>query len=117
MPCHIILLAQLVNTGSRLGDLALAVLLLLLPAIFLAWGFLLLRRMWRARIPRLRKLPQTDEEKLDAVELTLKGGVLFVLGLLFFPLIVISLVPLYYGLRKLAAIRLGMAGAGEDNLD
>ena len=54
-----------------------------------------------------RKIKNTrEQEELEAVELTLKGAVLFVLGRFYFPLLVISLVPLYYGLRKLAAIRL-----------
>jgi hypothetical protein len=81
--------------------------------------------IWRNRVRRegypglrayLRELPQTEEEKLDAVELALKGVVLCVLGILFPPLMVIGLVPLYYGLRKLASLKLGIKGAAHDSL-
>jgi hypothetical protein len=76
--------------------------------------------VWRSRVRRrgypglrayLRDLPQTDEEKLDAVELTLKGVVLCIIGLLFPPLVLIGAVPLYYGARKWASTALGIAGA------
>jgi len=56
-------------------------------------------------------LPQTDEQKFEAVELTLKGAVLCVLGLVFPPMILIGVVPFYYGLRKLAAMKMGITGA------
>lgn len=50
----------------------------------------------------LRAAPVTDEEKRDAVDLTLKGVVVCLLGLLFPPLILIGLVPLFFGGRKMA---------------
>jgi hypothetical protein len=130
MCCNFVLLAQLINTGSKVGDLSSVIALFLLPTLLLIGVLLLLLRIWRVRLrrhgylgikdyfrkskARLRKLPQTDEEKLAAVELTLKGAVLFVLGLFFFPLIVIGLVPLYYGGRKLASIRLGLQEVEEE---
>jgi hypothetical protein len=36
------------------------------------------------------------------------GAMLCLLGLLFPPILIIGLVPLYFGLRKLAAVRLGI---------
>ena len=114
MSCNTLLLAQMINTGSRLGDLSLATLLFLVPILLLVGGLFLLRRMWRVRLPELRKLPQNDQEKLKAVELTLKGIIFCVLGLFFPPLILFGIVPLYYGGRKLAAIRLGIEDAEED---
>ncbi len=122
MCCDTVVFAQVINTGSRLGDIALVIALLCVPILIAIGLLLLLLRLWRARLGLrsylgirdyfrqlkvyLRKFPQTKKEELEAVELTLKGAVLFVLGWFFFPLLVISLVPLYYGLRKLAAIRL-----------
>ena len=94
-------------------------LLVVLPLVF----FLLPILIWRGRIRRqgypslrayLREMPRTDEEKLDAVELTLKGSMLCLLDMLFPPIIIIGLVPLYFGLRKLAAVRLGIKSLEED---
>jgi hypothetical protein len=91
--------------------------------LFAAWAavFLAPLLVWRSRVRRrgypglrayLRELPMTEEEKLDAVELTLKGLAICVLGLLFPPLVLIGLVPLYYGTRKLASVILGIEGTG-----
>jgi len=88
--------------------------LLLLP--FLIWRRRLRRRGYAGLFDYLRELPQTEEEKLDAVDMTLKGVVLCVLGMLFPPLIVIGLVPLYYGLRKLASVKLGIKDPTKDSL-
>jgi len=48
----------------------------------------------------LREPPRTDEEKRDAIDLALKGGVVCLLGLLFPPLMLLGLLPLFYGTRK-----------------
>ena len=45
----------------------------------------------------LRATPRSDAEKRDAADLALRGLVLCVLGLLFRPLILSGLVPLFYG--------------------
>jgi hypothetical protein len=72
-------------------------------------------RIWRRSVQRrgypelkvyLREVPQTPEKKLDAVELTLKGLVICIMGLIFPPLSLVGLVPFYYGARKLAAMTL-----------
>ena len=86
--------------------------------LFVAWSavFLVPILVWPSRVRRrgypglrayLRELPMTEEEKLDAVELTLKGVAICVLGLLFPPLVLIGLVPLYYGGRKFGVSDLG----------
>lgn len=94
-------------------------LLVVLPLAF----FLLPILIWRGRLRRqgypglrayLRELPRTDEEKLDAVELTLKGLMLCLLGLLFPPILIIGVVPLYFGRRKLAAVQLGIKSLEAD---
>ena len=90
--------------------------------LFAAWiaVFLVPVLIWRRSVRRrgypglrayLRELPMTEEEKLDAAELTLKGVAVCILGLLFPPLVLIGLVPLYYGGRKVAAITLGITPA------
>jgi len=56
----------------------------------------------------LRAAPRTDDEKRDAVDLTLKGLVVCVLGLLFPPFLLIGLFPLFYGARKLAYASMGL---------
>jgi len=99
-----------------------ALVILVLFSVFVL-PILIWLHLWRRHVRRrgyaglgayLRELPQTEQEKLDAVDLTLKGVVLCVLGLLFPPLVVIGLVPLCYGLRKLAAVKLGIKGYEED---
>jgi hypothetical protein len=93
--------------------------------LFVVWIALMLAPflIWRGRVRRrgypglrayLRELPRTEAAKLDAVELTLKGLVICVLGLLFPPIILIGVVPLYYGARKLASVALGIAGVAKD---
>jgi hypothetical protein len=97
----------------------LGILVGLLVLVILFGLFLSPILIWRARIklhgyPGLRaylqELPWTDEQKWDAVELTLRGLVLCLLGLLFPPVLLIGLVPLYYGLRKLAWVKLAIKG-------
>jgi hypothetical protein len=56
----------------------------------------------------LRAVPRTDEERRDAADLALKGVVLCILGVIFAPLVLIGLMPLFYGGRKLAYASLGL---------
>lgn len=56
----------------------------------------------------LRAAPHTDEEKRQAVDLALKGLVLCILGLIFPPLLVIGLFPLFFGTRKMIYASLGL---------
>ena len=50
----------------------------------------------------LRAAPRSDEEKRDAVSFALTGMVLCMLGLIFPPFLLIGLLPLFYGARKVA---------------
>jgi hypothetical protein len=63
----------------------------------------------------LRAAPRSDEEKRDAADLALKGVVLCLLGLLFPPFVLVGLVPLFYGGRKLvyASMGLGLVDDGD----
>jgi hypothetical protein len=56
----------------------------------------------------LQAVPSTDPQKLDAVDLALKGGVIIILGVLFPPLIFVGLFPLYYGIRKIMLSLMGL---------
>jgi hypothetical protein len=90
------------------GLLVLGVFLGLCVLPFWIWRRRVMQRGYPGLLVYLRELPRTDEEKLDALELALKGAGLCILGILFPPFIVIGLVPLYYGCRKLGALRLGV---------
>jgi hypothetical protein len=121
--CNMLLLAQLVNVPSnetlKLFLVIGGVLLLLAGwiAVFLVpvviWRRSVQRRGYKGLTAYLRELPQTEQEKMDAVELTLKGVVICALGLLIPPLVLVGLVPLYYGARKLASVTLGIKAAGD----
>ncbi len=56
----------------------------------------------------LRAVPRNDEEKRQAVDLALKGVILCGLGLFFPPMILVGVVPFYYGSRKLILVWLGL---------
>lgn len=56
----------------------------------------------------LRAAPRTDEEKRDAADLALKGVTCCALGLLFAPFVLIGLLPLFYGGRKLVYASMGL---------
>ena len=56
----------------------------------------------------LRAAPGSDKEKRDAVDLALKGVVLCICGLVFPPFLLVGVVPLYYGGRKIAYSSLGL---------
>jgi hypothetical protein len=62
-------------------------------------------------IAYLGAAPRTDQEKRDAADLALKGLVLFLLGMLFPPVLLVGLIPFFYGTRKLvyASMGLGLA--------
>ena len=85
------------------------------------FGTVLFARRVRARYARrarqagyesirafLRAAPQSDEERRDAVDDVLKGGVICLLGLLFPPLVLFGLFPLFFGARKVAYASLGL---------
>ncbi|MEO7190094.1 MAG: hypothetical protein ABI051_03485 [Vicinamibacterales bacterium] len=56
----------------------------------------------------LRAAPGTDAEKRDAADLALIGLTLSLLGLIVAPLVLIGIVPLFYGGRKLVYASLGL---------
>jgi len=56
----------------------------------------------------LQAAPRSDAEKRDAADLVLKGLVFCMLGLIFAPLVLVGLVPLFYGGRKLLYTLMGL---------
>ena len=88
--------------------------------LVLFYGFVARRRATRlgyhSTRAYLRAAPQTDEERRDAVDLALKGLVMCVIGLLIPPLVLVGLIPLFYGGRKLmyASMGLGLVDDGDE---
>jgi len=86
----------------------------ILGAVVLAWMLLRGQRRFarQAGYPSLgaylRAAPQTDDEKRAAIDLALKGLVVCLLGLLFPPLLLIGLIPLFYGARKVVYASMGL---------
>lgn len=90
-----------------------------LAAASLAAIVVVLRLLWRQRGKAreygyaslgayLRAAPRTDAERRDAVDMALKGLVVCLLGLIFPPLLLIGLFPLFYGIRKLVYASMGL---------
>ncbi len=59
--------------------------------------------------------PRSDAEKRDAADLALKGLVCCALGLLLGPLVLVGLMPLFYGGRKLAYASMGLGLIDDDD--
>jgi hypothetical protein len=87
------------------------------PIVVLVVGWILVWRSLAARARRLgysttgaylRAVPRSDPEKRDAADLTLRGLVWCMLGLVFSPLVLVGLMPLFYGGRKLAWATMGL---------
>ena len=95
--------------------LILVMMTLVFAAVVWALRWILLRRARAVGFAQvfvyLRAVPESDVQKLDALDLALKGIVITSLGVLFPPLIIIGLVPLYYGGRKvlLTLMALGLS--------
>ena len=82
-----------------------------LAGVLVVW--LLLRRRARhfayaSTRAYLRAAPRSDAERRDAADLTLKGVVWCFLGLVFSPLVLVGLIPLFYGGRKLVYASMGL---------
>ena len=104
-------------------ELLVIVLFLLAPllALFLWFWVAFERRAKRFGYPSrrayLEAAPRSDDERRDAADLALKGLVFCLLGLLLAPLVLIGLVPLFYGGRKLvyASMGLGLMDDGDES--
>ena len=98
------------STRVVAGLLAVLVLGVLVAVVALVLGEV--RKVRRAGYPSLwaylAATPKTDAEKRAAADLALKGVVICFLGLLFPPLILLGLVPLYFGARKVIHVSMGL---------
>lgn len=63
---------------------------------------------YASRRAYLTAVPKSDEEKREAVDQALKGLVISIVGIVFFPLLFIGLFPLYIGCRKSAYALMGL---------
>lgn len=61
----------------------------------------------------LRAIPKTDAERADAIELTMRGGLICLVGAIFPLIVLVGMFPLYYGVRKLLYVNFE-SGAGTD---
>ena len=89
---------------AALLTMALGPVLLILTSI----GFRAHALGYRTTGAYLSAAPLTEAEKRDAVDLALKGLILCVLGLLFWPVVFGGLVGLFYGGRKLVFASMGL---------
>jgi hypothetical protein len=80
----------------------------LFPVLFVLFGRRAKRFGYASTGAYLRAAPRSDAEKRDAADLALRGLVFCALGLLFGPLILLGLLPLFYGGRKLVYALMGL---------
>ena len=66
------------------------------------------RFQYKSTSEYLRAAPRSDLEKRDAVDVALKGLVICALGLLFPPFILVGLIPLFFGGRKVVYASMGL---------
>jgi hypothetical protein len=90
----------------------LGLLLIPIPIAIVVFATLVRRRAARFGYPStrayLRAAPRSDAEKRDAVDLAMKGLAFCVIGLLLPPFVLIGLVPLFYGGRKVVFASMGL---------
>lgn len=79
-------------------------------AAFFWRGFALRARKfgYASTVAYLRAAPRTDAEKQDAADLAVKGLAWCLLGLFFAPIVLVGLLPLFYGGRKVVYACLGL---------
>jgi hypothetical protein len=98
--------------------LVIAVVLVVVAAIVVYRGFYDRRAArfgYASRAQYMAAVPQTDAEKREAVDQALKGLAICILGLFFPPLLLVGLLPLFIGGRKMAWSSMGLGLA--DDLD
>lgn len=89
--------------------LVIGVPLLVVPAlVFVVFARRAKRLGYPSLLAYLRAVPRTDEERRDAADMAMKGLVVTLLGVIVAPLVLVGLVPLFYGGRKLAYAMMGL---------
>lgn len=76
--------------------------------LLLTWRRRLTRRGYRGAFDYLRSLPQTDSQKRDALDLLMRGIVMCPIGIIVWPLLVVGVFSVYYGVRKLCMVWMGL---------
>jgi hypothetical protein len=71
---------------------------------------------YRSTWAYLRAAPRSDAEKRDAVDLAVKGLLWCGLGLIFAPLVLIGLLPLFFGGRKFLYASMGLGLVDDPDL-
>ena len=101
------------------GDGGVVFLLLVANVVTLVWLFLWRRRIvragYRGAFAYLRGLPRTDSEKRDALDLVMRGIVMLIPGWAVWSLGIAGLFSLYYGIRKLLMLWMGLELPEESN--
>lgn len=94
------------------GVIVVLVLLAMIAAIVAGYSRYYANRAARfaysSRGAYLRAVPQTDEEKREAVDQAFLGLVICLLGLLLPPFLLVGLVPLFFGGRKAVYVLMGL---------
>jgi hypothetical protein len=68
---------------------------------------------YSSRADYFRAAPRTDDEKREAVDQALKGLVICLVGLMFPPLLLVGVVPLFIGGRKTLFASMGLGLSDE----
>ena len=98
--------------GIGVPELVILGVLSVIPVAIVVVTIRLRRRAKRFNYPStgayLRAAPRSDAEKRDAADLVLKGLVFCLIGLLLPPFVLVGLIPLFYGGRKLIYASMGL---------
>lgn len=88
------------------------ILVIVIPAVVITYrtyyGNRAFRFGYKSRSEYMQAVPRTDDEKRDAVDQACKGLVICLLGLMFPPLLLIGLFPLFFGTRKTISVCMGL---------
>lgn len=98
--------------GIGVPELLILSMVLAVPLAFAGFAWSFRKRARRFQYPStrayLRATPRSDAEKRDAVDLAMKGLAFCLMGLLFPPFVLIGLVPLFFGGRKVVSASMGL---------
>ncbi len=89
--------------------LFIGVLIFIITAVYRTYyGNRAYRFGYSSRAEYLKAVPKTVDEKRDAVDQACKGLVICLLALMFPPLLLVGLFPLFFGTRKTISVCMGL---------
>jgi len=96
---------------------------MVLLVVVLVWSLIAVSRTrQRARQAGFKRVsdymlavPRNDQEKREAVNMAFRGLALCLVGIVFAPLLLLGVFPLYYGGRKITLALLGMDLLADDD--